>query len=137
MKKIILMLFLSITATAVLQAQKTQVVLKDKAGWHKIGEAKVEFKSETDAFLILGKDKYRAVQVRVKDAPIYLENMTIEYDNGETQVVDLKHNYAANSKTTVIDVKENAKGLKKVSFIYKTVANANNEKAEIELWGLK
>jgi hypothetical protein len=137
MKKIILMLFLSITATAVLQAQKTQVILKDKAGWHKIGEAKVEFKTETDAFLILGRDKYRAVQVRVKDAPIYLENMTIEYDNGETQVVDLKHNYAANSKTTVIDVKDNAKGLKKVSFVYKTVANAHNEKAEIELWGLK
>ncbi len=137
MKKVILMLLLSFSVTAVLQAQKPAVVLKEKRGWHKIGQASVEFKTESDAFLILGKDKYRAVQVRVMDAPIYLENMTIEYDNGESQVVDLKHNYSANSKTTVIDVKDHAKGLKKVSFVYKTVPNSNREKAEIELWGLK
>ena len=137
MKKILLVLTVFMIGAGALQAQKPEVVIKDKDGWQKIGEAKVDFKTEKDAFVIMGADKFKAIQVRVKDAPIHLEDLNIEFDGGAKQDVNLKESYSAGSKTKVINLKDAPKGLKKVEFIYRTVPNAKDERAEIELWGLK
>lgn len=137
MKKILFVLLATVFAATAVNAQKPEVVTNNKEGWHKIGEAKVNFKTEKDAFLILGADKFKSIQIRVKDAPIRLEDLNIEYDGGIKEDVSLKTNFAAGSKSRVIDLKNNTKGLKKVEFLYKTVPNGSGDRAEIELWGLK
>ena len=128
-------LALFLTANFV-QAQKVDVLLNDKAGWHKIGQAKVNFKSEKDEFLIMGADKFKSIRVKIKDAPIQIQDMQIFYDGGSKEDVSLKTNYAANTESRVIDLKNHEADLKKVVFVYHTVSNSNLEKAEVELWGL-
>ncbi|MBC7848866.1 MAG: hypothetical protein H7Y31_03980 [Chitinophagaceae bacterium] len=138
MKKILFVLAISFFAVGVAHAQKPEVVINNKDGWQKIGEAKVDFKTEKDQFIIMGADKFKSIQIRVKDAPIHLEDLKIEYDGGTAdQSVALRTNFAAGSKSKIIDLKDHTKGLKKVSFVYRTVQNSADEKAEIELWGLK
>jgi hypothetical protein len=137
MKKMMFLLMLSIFTAGVIHAQKPEIITNNKDGWHKIGEAKVNFKTDRDVFIILGADKFKSLQVRVKDAPIRLEDLNIEYDGGVREDVALRTNYAAGSKSRVIDLKNISKGLKKVEFVYKTTPNSSNDRAEIELWGLK
>ena len=137
MKKILFVLAVAIFAAGAVKAQKPEVITSDKDGWHKIGEAKVNFKTEKDKFIVMGADRFKKIQIRVKDQPIHLEDMEIRYDGGGKEDVVIRTNFEAGSKSRVIDLKNSSAELKSVTFVYRTVPNAKTEKAEIELWGLK
>ena len=126
-----------IFSSVALQAQKPEVITNKKAGWHKIGEAKVDFKSDKDEFLILGADKFKALRVEVTDAPVHMEDMEVQYEGGTKEDISLRSDFKTGSKSRVIDLKNNNAELKKVSFVYHTVPNSKADKAHIELWGLK
>jgi hypothetical protein len=121
----------------VAHAQKPEVILDNKPGWHKIGGATVNFKTDKDEFLIMGKDRYKAIQVKVKDAPIHIEDMEIQYEGGQKEAVNIRSNLNAGTDSKVIDLKNNSAELKKVTFVYRTVTSGRDDKAKIELWGLK
>jgi hypothetical protein len=56
-----------------LHAQKQEVMLSKKAGWHKITEASVNLKTEKDEFLVMGADRFRAnTQKRIEDCVFYI-----------------------------------------------------------------
>jgi len=121
----------------ILHAQKPEVITNKKPGWHKIGDANVDFKSDKDKFIILGADRFKALQVKVTDAPVHMESMQIEYEGGQKEDVPLRENYKTGMKSRVINLKNNSAELKNVTFVYHTVPNSKNTKAHIELWGLK
>jgi hypothetical protein len=137
MKKILFVLAVAIFAAGAVKAQKPEVITSDKDGWHKIGEAKVNFKTEKDKFIVMGADRFKKIQVRVKDAPIHIEDMEIRYDGGGKEDVSIRSNLGANTKSKIIDLRNASAELKSVTFVYRTVPNSKAEKAEIELWGLK
>ena len=85
----------------------------------------------------MGADKFKALQIRVKDANIHLDDVNVEFDGGEKQDVSLKSSFKAGEKSKVIDLVNAPRGLKKVGFVYRTVPNTSDDRAEIELWGLK
>ena len=114
-----------------------EVLLNDKPGWHKIGQAKVDFKTEKDKFLIIGADKFKSIRVKAKDAPVHIEDMQIFYNGGAKEDVSIRSNLDPGKETKTIDLKNNSAKLKKVVFVYHTVPNAKVNHAEIELWGLK
>ena len=51
-------------------AQEPAIIASDKPGWHKIGEVKANFKTESESIAPMGKDKFKAVRLKVTDAPI-------------------------------------------------------------------
>lgn len=136
MKKIILFLLTTILTTSLLQAQKPEVITKNKAGWHKIGDAKVDFKTDKDKFILLGKDRFKSLQVKAKDAPIHIESMQVEYEGDIKEDIALSSQLKTGSKSRVIALKNSNAEIKNVSFVYHTYAGSG-KKAEIELWGLK
>ena len=131
------MLCATILSVSALHAQKPEVILKNKAGWHKIGDANVDFKTDKDAFKILGADRFKSLQVRVADAPVHIADMQIYYEGGGKEDVALRSNLKEGAQSKVIDLKNHSAELKKVEFVYHTVPNAKVDKAHIELWGLK
>ncbi|HMH33166.1 MAG TPA: hypothetical protein VK543_09070 [Puia sp.] len=137
MKKYLFVLLSVFFAANVLHAQKPEVMTSTKPGWHKIGEAKVNFKTEKDEFLVLVADRFKAIRIKVKDAPIHIEDMQIHYEKGAKEDVQIRSNFNAGTESRVIDLKNHDADLKKVVFVYNTVPNSKVEKAEIELWGLK
>ncbi|MES1220471.1 MAG: hypothetical protein ABUT20_33525 [Bacteroidota bacterium] len=137
MQKTVFMAALVLFFTTTVLAQKPEVVTNTKEGWHKIGTAKVDFKTEKDQFIILGADRFKAVRVKFNDAPVHMDDMQIQYEGGKKEDVSLRSDFKEGSESRAISLKNNSAEIRKVTFIYHTVPNSKVEKAQIELWGLK
>ena len=137
MKKILLFLFVLIAVQInSVQAQTPGVVVSTKAGWHKIGEVAASFKLENESIVVLGADKFKSIKLKVTDANLNLQSLEVYYESGDTEKIPVKSDLKAGAETRVIDLKSDRE-LKKVVFTYKTVPNAAEEKAHVELYGLK
>lgn len=134
--KRVLLLLLSVLSVSMLYAQKPEVITK-KEGWHKIGDAKVDFKSDKDKFILIGRDKYKSLQIKVTDAPVHIEQMTVEFEGDIREDISLRSDIAAGGASKVIDLKNKNVEIKNVTFVYHTVSSAEDKKAEVELWGFK
>jgi hypothetical protein len=137
MKSTILLLISTFLTVSVLQAQKPEVITKNKAGWNKIGDAKVDFKSDKDKFILIGKDKFKSLQVKTKDAPVHIESMTVEYEGDVKEEIALSSELKTGSESRKIELKYPDSGIKNVTFVYHTIPGSGSSKAEIELWGFK
>lgn len=118
-------------------AQTPSVMLSNKPGWHKIGEVKADFKMEDQSIAVLGKDRFKSILLKVTDAPINIEDVTVVFENGETQDIHVKSELKAGSETRQIDLKGGSPEIKEVKFKYKTLPNQKEDKAHVELYGLK
>lgn len=137
MKKALFLLLSTIFTVTMLQAQKPAIITKKKAGWQKIGDAKVDFKADKDKFVIIGADKFKSLQLKVKDAPVHIEEMLVEFEGNVTENISLKSEFKTGEKSRVIDLKNKDAEIKNVSFVYHTVPGSTEKRAKIELWGLK
>ena len=68
MKKTLFILAAVFVSMASLRAQKVEVVTNDKPGWHKIGETRVDFKTDRDVVKVIGADRFKALQIKAVDA---------------------------------------------------------------------
>ena len=118
-------------------AQKPAVVVSDKTGWHKIGETTVNFEKETDEIIIMGADKFASIKFKVTDASINLINADVYYDNGSSEKIKINMPLKMAGETKVFNIKDGEHDLKKVVLTYKTLPNSKDQKANVEIWGLK
>lgn len=118
-------------------AQTPSVMLSNKPGWHKIGEVKADFKMEDQSIAVLGKDRFKSILLKVTDAPINIEDVQVVFENGETQDIHVKSELKAGSETRQIDLNGGSPEIKEVKFKYKTLPNQKEDKAHVELYGLK
>lgn len=138
MKKSLLIIFLALAGISnTIMAQQPKVVVSDKSGWHKIGETTVKFEREKDEVLIMGADKFAALKFKVTDAAIDLISAEVHYDDGTSENIDIHIPLKMAGETKVYNIKGGERDLKKVVLVYKTVPNSKDEKAHVEIWGLK
>jgi hypothetical protein len=139
MKKSVVILIVLLAAFAGRAfAQDPAIVTSNKPGWHKIGETTASFKAENESIIVLGADKFQSIKIKVTDAPINIESMQVFYENGEVEKISVQNELKAGAETRVIDLKNGkTMELKKVVFTYKTLPNRNDDKAHVELYGLK
>jgi hypothetical protein len=138
MKKVMLVFFaMSAMLINTAFAQEPGIMLSDKPGWHKIGEVKADFKMENESISVMGADKFKSILLKVTDAPINIEGIQVFYESGEMQEFDVKNELKAGAETKKLDLKDGAQEIKKVTFTYKTMPNQQDEKAHVELYGLK
>src|SRR5204863_5805506 len=103
----------------------------------KIGETTADFKAEKDELIVLGADAFKSIKIKVTDAPIHIADLEVYYESGDNESIPLKSDFKAGGESRVIDLKGNTRALKKVVFVYNTVPNSKNDKAHVELYGLK
>jgi hypothetical protein len=137
MKRMILFLMTTFLTFTALHAQKPEVITKNKPGWNKIGDAKVDFSTDKDKFVLLGKDQFKALKIKAKDAPVHIENMQVQYEGGVTEDISLASELKTGAESREIDLKNKDKEIKNVTFVYRTVTGSGTKKSEVELWGLK
>jgi hypothetical protein len=138
MKKLLMIAFLAFAGSySTISAQQPTVIVSDKTGWHKITETTVSFKKESDEIVVMGADKFAAIKLRIKDAPIDLVNLDIYFEDGGKQHVNIAMPIKTEGETREIKIDGGERDLKKVAFVYKTLPNRDDEKARVELWGLK
>jgi Protein of unknown function (DUF2541) len=139
MKKVLSIIVLAIAGICgTASAQQTTVVSADTSGWYKIGQANVDFKRDKDEIIILGADRFKSIKLKVINAPIDLKDLEIFYESGNKQDVKINASIKAAGESEVIDLeKGEQRSIKKIVFVYKTLANNMDVKAYIEVWGLK
>ena len=139
MKKLFFMVMIAVTGSyGTIKAQQPAVIVSDKAGWHKIGETTADFKKETDEIVVVGADRFSSLKLKVTDMPIDLIAMDVYFEGGEKQSERIGMQIKSPGETRMIDLnKGKERDLKKVVFTYKTMPNQKNDKAHVELWGLK
>ncbi len=137
MKKTLLILSALLLSLNFTFAQKVAVETSNKEGWHKIGETTANFSGDKDEIIVLGADVFKAIRIKVTDAPVHIETMEVVFDNETRQNVDLKADFKAGEESRVIDLEGGDRKLKKVVYVYRTIPNFPIDKAHIELWGLK
>ena len=139
MRKIIVLslMLLAILITNRAFAQKPAVVASDKPGWHKIGEIKADFKLQEESIAVLGKDKFNSIKLKVTDAPLNLEKVTVLYESGNIEEIEVANNLQAGAETKEIPLKYPDNEIQKVTFRYKTEPNYRGEKGHVELYGYK
>ncbi len=138
MKKLGLIVLLFIAGSyAKLSAQTPAVMMNDKSGWHKIASKSVDLKLDRDEVSVSVADRFAALKVIVKEASINLYDLEVYYEKGDKQVIEVRNPMKAGSESRVFDLKGSERDIKKIVFIYKTMPNSKDEKAELEVWGLK
>ncbi len=138
MKKFaMIVVFACVGMSGVAIGQIPKVILSDKTGWHKIGETTVDLTKETDEVVVLGADRFASIKFKVEDQAINLQSAEVVYESGENQNVTIIFNKKDEGYSRVIDLNGGERDISKIVFVYKTLPNADNKKARVELWGLK
>jgi hypothetical protein len=103
-------------------------------GWNFLGDKNVNYGLDRDVLFVTGNDIYKAVKIRVTDAPLHMHDMDIYFENGDKQNVNLRQNFAQGQWSRVIDLPGNQRRIKKIEFIYDT-KGLRKGKARVAVWG--
>jgi hypothetical protein len=136
MKKTIMAFALALS-TGIASAQQPAVMVSTTPGWHKIASTTVDFKKERDEVMVLGADHFSAIKFMVVDAPIDLQDLEIWYENGTKQDVQVRTPIEVGKESRVINVDGGHRDIDKIVFVYKTLPNRTDERAEVAIYGLK
>ena len=142
MRKVLLISILAFagsyfTANAQTQDKTHAVMVSDSKGWHKIGETTVNFVKEREEIIVAGSDRFASIKFKVLEAPIQLMDLEVYFESGDKQVIKVNTSIKAPGESRVIDLNGGERNLKKIVFIYKTLPNRKDDKAQVEIWGLK
>ena len=139
MKKIVIVVALAIIGcnSMMLAQKKTEVVMSDKTGWHKIGETTVDFKKEKEEVMIMGANRFASIKFKVANAPIDITSVEIFYESGDNQMTNLNCSVKAPGESSIVNLNGGERTLKKIVFVYKTPPNYKDQKSHVEILGLK
>jgi hypothetical protein len=139
MKKIIAVTLMILGAACYTKsvAQKPTVVATNEPGWHHIGRLTASFKSQSESLSVLGADEFSALKIKISDGPLHVQRLQVFYESGEMEEIDVKDYFGNGTESRVINLKNPDRDIKKVAFTYHTNPNAQGEKADIDLYGLK
>jgi len=138
MKKQILIALISLAAFGTSAfAQKTVVEVKNNPGWHKIAETTADLKADRDEVTVLGADHYKSMKLKATDMDLEIMDVQVIYENEQKQDVQVRKLIKVGEETREIDLDGKERAIKKIIIMYKTVPNAEHDKAHLEIWGLK
>ncbi len=118
-------------------AQKPAVVSSNEPGWQHIGQITASFKNQNESIEVLGADEFTAIKLKVMEAPLQIERLQVFYESGDMEEIKVDKEIGKDNETRVIKLKHPDRDINKVAFTYKTGANADGEKADVALYGLK
>ncbi len=136
-RKFVMLLIAFAGSLGIVKAQQTAVMVSGAPGWHKIGETTVDFQKDRDEVKVLGADRFSALKFKVTDAPIDLQDLEVWFENGTKQDVQVRTPLEVGKESRVIDLPGAQREINKIVFVYKTMANRKDERAHVEIYGLK
>jgi hypothetical protein len=136
-KRILVMLVAIVSIGYTAFAQQTAVETNNKPGWHKIAETTADLKADKDEVMVVGKDHFKSIKLKVTDVPVEIRDLTVYYENDTKQDVSVRHLLNAGDETREIDLDGKDRAIKKIVLMYKTVPNSDKDKSHIEIWGMK
>lgn len=146
MKRVVISFLFAIGIMSLVSAQQTSSSQSsDNSKWEKIGQTTINLSENYGIFdwdrdrveTVKANDKYSEIKFRAKDSKVNLTDVEVQYDNGKKEDLKLDASISANSdsKPLKLDTRED---LSKVKFSFlKDDSAPKDEKAIVEVWGLK
>ena len=109
---------------------------REERGWELLGTKKVGFIADRDVVQV-GRDegRFRAVKIRVKDAPIYMNDLKVVYANGAPDDLPVRADIRAGGESRAIDLKGRERAIREVQMVYRSRPTFKGF-ATVEVWGL-
>lgn len=105
--------------------------------WRFLGDKNVNFSVDRDVLHFSNwGDDVRQLKLKITDGPLKMYSMTVHFDNGSTQSVELRNHFAQGSWSRVIDLDGGLRHLTKIEFVYETQGFLKG-KSRVAVWGRK
>jgi len=87
--------------------------------WEYLGESNVDGRFDRDKIEV-GRDegRFRALQIRVSNAPIYFQRVIVHYENGTSEVLHFRNRIPAGGQTRVFNLRGHHRAIDSVEFFY-------------------
>src|SRR5262245_55990000 len=87
--------------------------------WEYLGESIVDGRFDHDRIEV-GRDegRFRALQIRVSNAPIYFQRVVVHYENGSSEVLHFRNRIPAGGQTRVFDLRGYQRAIDHVEIFY-------------------
>ncbi len=105
--------------------------------WRMVGTVVANFTADRDVIVVTGPgDNFRKLKFKVFDAALNLLRMSVVYDNGAPELIEVRQNIPQGGESRVIDLRGGKRSIRKVEFWYDTKGILRG-KAKLQLWGRK
>lgn len=109
---------------------------RDQRGWELLGTKKVGFIVDRDVVPVgRSEGRFRAVKIRVRNSPIYMNDLKVIYANGAPDDLPLRANIRAGGESRAIDLKGRNRAIREVQLVYRSKPTFKGL-ATVEVWGL-
>jgi hypothetical protein len=126
---------ISLCLMAVALFSFTTLRTHNSGNWRFLGDKKVAFGVDHDVINFGNwSDDVRQIKLKVTDGPLKMYSMKIHFDNGGTQDVALRFQFAQGSESRVIDLDGGLRHLSSIEFTYETHGFLKG-KARVAVWG--
>jgi len=104
--------------------------------WEFIGTAHAQHMNDHDSIVVAGpNNNFRALQVRVSDAPLRMHRMRVIYENGEPEEIAIRFSIPKGGQSRAIDLKGGERRVHQVDFWYDTKGWLKGT-ADVSLFGM-
>lgn len=126
------LVLISIFANSCSSSRKSITI---EEGWDLIGERKVNFVRDKDAFTVYNTNGYTAIRFRVEKRDIKINDLQIIFQNGDAlkPVIDDVINKGEYSK--IIELGAEPKNIRSINFKYRTTGSILKGRANILIFG--
>ncbi len=111
--------------------------LDPRPNWRKITQAGVDFNTEWQEVNIPGAHLYSALKFKVLKEPMDLVSVTIVYNTGEDQSINIIFHVKAPGESREFAIDGSQRRVKKIVLLYQALPNQHNKTGHIEIWGLR
>lgn|GEM_PF-2436074 len=87
--------------------------------WEYLGESNVDGRFDHDRIEVgRYEGRFRALQLRVENAPIYFQRVVVHYENGTSEVLHFRNRIPAGGQTRVFDLRGYHRAIDHVEIFY-------------------
>lgn len=109
---------------------------RPERGWELLGSKKVGFIADRDTIHVGRREgRFRAIELRVRNAPIHMMDLKVVYANGEPDDLPVRSEIRAGGETRAIDLRGRNRAIHEVQLVYRTRPSFRGL-ATVEVWGL-
>lgn len=107
-------------------------------GWENLGSKEVKDRSEQDTWHIGGgQGEFRKIKLTVQHRAVRFYKLTVKFENGQTQNIELRNVIPAGGSTRVIDLVGTDRRIDKVDVWYEAQTVRRGVRSQVTLYGLK
>ncbi len=125
-------LLISILALSCSSSRKSITI---EEGWDLIGERKVNFVRDRDAFTVYNTNGYTAIRFRVEKRDIKINGLQIVYQNGDVLTPVIDDVITKGEYSRVIELGIEPKNIRSINFKYRTTGSVLKGRANILIFG--